>query len=104
MGYVYRLTTTAKRQVALDSHFQCRNPACGYSSPVRCWGMATATEETDQSRAPIRQIPAVLRAKAKHRAETMAWESARRLMATVVCPRCARQPATGVQFANPGAR
>ena len=99
MAYVYRLTTTAKRQVALDSHFQCRNPACGYSSPVRCWGMATASEETDQSRSPIRSIQAGLKAKAKHRAETMAWESARRLMAMVACPRCTSQPPAGVQFA-----
>ena len=101
MARLYYLQTTARRQVALDVIYQCKKPACGFSSLVRCWGAGTGSQDTSASYSQVTEVPFGLKVGAKRQAEMMAWESARKVFAKLECPRCSgKPPSPSAQFAS----
>jgi hypothetical protein len=108
MAKSYHCEITAKRVVALDGHFQCQNPACGYASPMRVWGEGDAKRTHSsyatmwQNAQQITEIPASVKIEAKKEAEAKAWASAQQRYGVVRCPRCV--PGSVVQWAQFAAR
>ncbi len=100
MARRYYLETKAQRQVALDGFYQCKNPACGYASPVRVWGTGAATKSGPSGHVMPDHIPYAVKVAAKLQAEGLAWDHAKKSFASLTCPRCSGKLAQNVQFAN----
>ena len=97
---IYTMTTKAERVVCLDGVFQCPNPACRYTSPVRAWGRGMAQNKVEK-RHVTPTIPGTMRLATKQAAERNAWADAQQKYARVVCPRCSGNRIDGVQVLHP---